>query len=194
MFLYTIKKKKHCDVWWKSSTCWRSIFMKNGCQSTRVDYVRFGNYTTNSTNPILSMLHWPFSDVVTHNSAPRNDVLHPFAGPSSIPPFPLTSFSIQSNLHITLAIHDSILWPTNWAQRYFTLKLLFSHTRSNPKHLTLYLTPKWKFDFPKFNRVDPHGWLHRCEEFFLYHSMPEHRKVHAMGFNLEGECMGDVSE
>lgn len=47
---------------------------------------------------------------------------------------------------------------------------------------------KWKFDFPIFNGEDPHGWIHRCEEFFLFHATPEHQNVCATAFNVEGDA------
>lgn len=28
----------------------------------------------------------------------------------------------------------------------------------------------FKFSFPLFNRIDPHEWLHKCEQIFAFHS------------------------
>jgi hypothetical protein len=41
-----------------------------------------------------------------------------------------------------------------------------------------------KLDVPRFQGVDPHGWIFKITQFFTYHHTPEHERITVASFYL----------
>lgn len=84
---------------------------------------------------------------------------------------PATTF-----IHPTLIAHSGphVTFHTSIPNGYH--QPLVAHQFQTLDQGTQLLLLKWDFYFPKFSSEDPHVWLHRCEEFFLFHGTPDHIK------------------
>ena len=46
-----------------------------------------------------------------------------------------------------------------------------------------------KLEFPRFQGEDPTYWIYKTNQFFSYHSTPEHQKIIMASYHLDGEAL-----
>lgn len=46
-----------------------------------------------------------------------------------------------------------------------------------------------RLEFPRFDGMDPAGWVYKAEQFFAYHQTPPNQRISIISFYLEGKAL-----